>query len=68
MLVELIQDEFQGVPVEILPRKYYNEQSGKSLPPVPRFQLRATIGLEFIQQLCVDDEERAGTILAVSDK
>ncbi|KAJ8088886.1 MutS protein msh4 [Marasmius tenuissimus] len=52
MLVELIQEEFQGVPVETLPRKYYNEQSG----------------LEFIQQLCVDDEERAGTILAISDK
>ncbi|KAK1231370.1 MutS protein msh4 [Marasmius sp. AFHP31] len=52
MLVELVQEEFQGVPVETLPRKYYNEQSG----------------LEFIQQLCVDDEERAGTILAVSDK
>ncbi|KAL0576893.1 MutS protein msh4 [Marasmius crinis-equi] len=52
MLVELVQDEFQGVPVETLPRKYYNEQSG----------------LDFIQQLCVDDEERAGTILAVSNK
>ncbi|ESK84664.1 hypothetical protein Moror_13284 [Moniliophthora roreri MCA 2997] len=52
MLVELIQEEFPGVPVEAVPRKYWNEQSG----------------LEFIQQLCVDDEERAGTILAVSTK
>jgi len=26
------------------------------------------VGLEFIMQLCVEDEERAGTILAVSNK
>ncbi|KAG7090617.1 hypothetical protein E1B28_009719 [Marasmius oreades] len=52
MLVELVREEFQGTPIETIPRKYWNEEAG----------------LEFIQQLCVEDEERAGTILAVSNK
>ncbi|KAF9261928.1 hypothetical protein L218DRAFT_980745 [Marasmius fiardii PR-910] len=52
ILVELLREEFQGIPLETIPRKYWNEETG----------------LEFIQQLCIDDEERAGTILAVSSK
>uniref|UniRef100_A0A0W0G5I1 DNA mismatch repair proteins mutS family domain-containing protein n=1 Tax=Moniliophthora roreri TaxID=221103 RepID=A0A0W0G5I1_MONRR len=70
MLVELIQEEFPGVPVEAVPRKYWNEQSGESgsIDPPDLLCLIHSTGLEFIQQLCVDDEERAGTILAVSTK
>ncbi|KAK7468350.1 MutS protein msh4 [Stygiomarasmius scandens] len=52
LLVDFIREEFPDVPIESVPRKYWN----------------ATNGLEFIQQLCVEDEERAGTILAVSNK
>ncbi|KAJ4485332.1 muts domain V-domain-containing protein [Lentinula aciculospora] len=52
LLVEFIREEFPDTQLEPIPRKYWNESSG----------------LEFIQQLCVEDEERAGTILAVSSK
>ncbi|KAJ7271034.1 muts domain V-domain-containing protein [Mycena rebaudengoi] len=52
MLVEFIYEEFPGVPVEPIGRKYWNE----------------TGGLEFISQLCVEDDERAATLLAVSNK
>ncbi|THV01237.1 hypothetical protein K435DRAFT_750386 [Dendrothele bispora CBS 962.96] len=52
LLVDVICDEFPDVPTEPVPRRYWN----------------ATSGLEFVQQLCVEDEERAGTILAVSNK
>ncbi|KAJ7456917.1 muts domain V-domain-containing protein [Mycena latifolia] len=52
MLVEYICEEFPGVPVEPIGRKYWNE----------------TGGLEFISQLCVEDDERAGTLLAVANK
>ncbi|KAF5385565.1 hypothetical protein D9757_006793 [Collybiopsis confluens] len=51
-LVEFIREEFPDTPIESMPRRYWNETSG----------------LEFIQQLCVEDDERAGTILAVSTK
>ncbi|KAE9397228.1 hypothetical protein BT96DRAFT_860285 [Gymnopus androsaceus JB14] len=52
LLVEFIREEFPDTPLEPIPRKYWNETSG----------------LEFVQQLCVQDDERAGTILAVSNK
>ncbi|PFH48211.1 hypothetical protein AMATHDRAFT_150385 [Amanita thiersii Skay4041] len=52
VLVEYIEEEFSGVGIEPVARKYWNDAGG----------------LEFIMQLCVDDDERAGTILAVSHK
>ncbi|KAJ7607391.1 muts domain V-domain-containing protein [Roridomyces roridus] len=52
LLVEYIYEEFPGVPVEPIGRKYWNE----------------TGGLEFISQLCVEDDERAGTLIAVANK
>ncbi|KAL1749149.1 muts domain V-domain-containing protein [Schizophyllum fasciatum] len=52
VLVEAIEEEFPEVPVEAVGRKYWNETSG----------------LDFIQQLCVEDDERAGTLLAVVNK
>ncbi|KIY64938.1 hypothetical protein CYLTODRAFT_438032 [Cylindrobasidium torrendii FP15055 ss-10] len=52
MLLEFIAEEFPGVPIEPVGRKYWNEANG----------------LEFVQQLCVDDDERAGTLLTVAPK
>ncbi|KAF8639396.1 hypothetical protein AX17_001521 [Amanita inopinata Kibby_2008] len=52
MLVEYVSEEFPGVAVEPVGRKYWNDAGG----------------LNFVVQLCVDDEERAGTVLAVSNK
>ncbi|KAI0271729.1 muts domain V-domain-containing protein [Gloeopeniophorella convolvens] len=52
LLVQCLYDEFPGVPIEPVLRKYWNEDAG----------------LEFVSQLCVQDEERAAMILAVSRK
>ncbi|KAH8111431.1 muts domain V-domain-containing protein [Phellopilus nigrolimitatus] len=50
--LQCIQEEFLGVPIEPVLRKYWNEDAG----------------LQFINQLCVDSEDRAATLLAVSSK
>ncbi|KAF7307828.1 MutS 4 [Mycena kentingensis (nom. inval.)] len=52
VLVEYILEEFPGVPVDPVGRRYWNEGGG----------------LEFISQLCVEDDERAGTLLAATNK
>ncbi|KAF5312559.1 hypothetical protein D9619_003594 [Psilocybe cf. subviscida] len=52
LLVENIREEFPGVQVEPVGRRYWNDAGG----------------LEFVLQLCVEDDERAGTVLAVSNK
>ncbi|KAK2459754.1 hypothetical protein APHAL10511_008186 [Amanita phalloides] len=52
MLVEYIRDEFPGVALEPVGRKFWNDAAG----------------LEFVMQLSVNDDERAGTVLAVSNK
>ncbi|KIJ98256.1 hypothetical protein K443DRAFT_104257 [Laccaria amethystina LaAM-08-1] len=52
LLIEYIGEEFPGIQVESVGRRYWND----------------SCGLEFILQLCVEDDERAGTILAVSNK
>ncbi|KAG7450886.1 uncharacterized protein BT62DRAFT_1046066 [Guyanagaster necrorhizus] len=52
LLVEFIREEFPSVPLEPMGRKYWNELSG----------------MQFIDQLCVEDDERAGTLMAVRDK
>ncbi|KAF8885255.1 DNA mismatch repair protein MutS [Gymnopilus junonius] len=52
LLVEYIREEFPGVQIEPVGRRYWNDAGG----------------LEFVLQLCVEDDERAGTILAVSSK
>ena len=59
------------VPIEPVLRKYWNEDAG-----TPRFRACSSQafshweskGLEFVSQLCVQDEERAATIVAVSRK
>ncbi|KAF7297326.1 MutS 4 [Mycena indigotica] len=52
VLVEYIFEEFPGVPVEPVGRRSWNESGG----------------LEFVSQLCVEDDERAGTLLATTNK
>ncbi|KDR68697.1 hypothetical protein GALMADRAFT_146051 [Galerina marginata CBS 339.88] len=52
LLVEYIREEFPGTQIEPVGRRYWNDAGG----------------LEFVLQLCVEDDERAGTVLAVSNK
>lgn len=69
LLVQCLYDEFPGVPVEPVLRKYWNEDAGIShLYVSKRFPYLVSQGLEFVSQLCVRDEERTATILAVSRK
>ncbi|KIP02571.1 hypothetical protein PHLGIDRAFT_26530 [Phlebiopsis gigantea 11061_1 CR5-6] len=52
LLVQCILEEFECVPVEPVLRKYWSDSAG----------------LEFINQLCVEDDERAATLVTVSNK
>ncbi|KIK81485.1 hypothetical protein PAXRUDRAFT_35858 [Paxillus rubicundulus Ve08.2h10] len=52
LLVQFIMEEFPNVPIEPVARKYWNDAAG----------------MEFITQLCVEDDERAATLVSVSDK
>ncbi|TBU46298.1 muts domain V-domain-containing protein [Dichomitus squalens] len=52
LLVQCIMDEFDGIPVEPVMRKYWSD----------------TAGLDFVNQLMVDNDEHASTLLAVSNK
>ncbi|KZS90242.1 hypothetical protein SISNIDRAFT_551573 [Sistotremastrum niveocremeum HHB9708] len=52
LLLQYIENEFPNVTIEPLSRKFWNESAG----------------LEFVNQLCVDDKDRAGTLVAVSNK
>ncbi|KAI1790487.1 muts domain V-domain-containing protein, partial [Ganoderma leucocontextum] len=52
LLVQCIMDEFDGVPIEPVMRKYWSDNAG----------------LDFVNQLMVDDDERAATLVAVSNK
>ena len=68
LLVEYISEEFPGVQIDAVGRRYWNDAGGElSWAFVFRFFERF-VGLEFVLQLCVDDDERAGTVLAVSNK
>jgi DNA mismatch repair protein MSH4 len=69
LLVQCLYEEFPGVPVETVLRKYWNEDAGTSyLYSSEQFSYIESQGLEFVSQLCVQDEERTATILAVSRK
>ncbi|CAL1697007.1 unnamed protein product [Somion occarium] len=52
LLVQCILEEFESVSVEPVMRKYWNE----------------TAGLEFVNQLCIEDDERAATLIASANK
>ncbi|KAI0935607.1 hypothetical protein AcV5_003986 [Taiwanofungus camphoratus] len=52
VLVQCMMEEFDSIPIEPVMRKYWNEGAG----------------LEFVNQLTVDDNERAATLVTVSSK
>ncbi|KAH9939032.1 muts domain V-domain-containing protein [Epithele typhae] len=52
LLVQYIMDEFEGVSIEPVMRKYWSDNAG----------------LDFVNQLMVEDDERAATLVAVSNK
>ncbi|KAI0809119.1 muts domain V-domain-containing protein [Irpex lacteus] len=52
LLVQSILEEFESVPVEPVLRKYWSDAAG----------------LEFVNHLCVEDDERAATLVALSNK
>ncbi|KIO01684.1 hypothetical protein M404DRAFT_16192 [Pisolithus tinctorius Marx 270] len=52
LLVRFIMEEFQNVPIEPVARKYWNDSAG----------------MDFITQLCVEDDERAATLVSVADR
>ncbi|EGN92714.1 hypothetical protein SERLA73DRAFT_172695 [Serpula lacrymans var. lacrymans S7.3] len=51
-LVQYIAEEFPDIAVEPVARKYWNDGGG----------------LDFINQLCIEDDEKAATLVAASDK
>ncbi|KAN0101113.1 MutS domain V domain containing protein [Tylopilus felleus] len=57
LLVQFIMEEFPNVPVEPVARKYWNDGAGTSIAR-----------MDFITQLCVENDERAATLVSVSDK
>ncbi|KAI0075934.1 hypothetical protein K474DRAFT_1645947 [Panus rudis PR-1116 ss-1] len=52
ILVQCMLEEFEGVPIEPVGRKYWADAAG----------------LEFINQLCIEDDERAATLVAANNK
>ncbi|KAI6104751.1 muts domain V-domain-containing protein [Pisolithus croceorrhizus] len=52
LLVRFIIEEFQSVPIESVPRRYWNDGAG----------------MDFVTQLCVEDDERAATLISAADK
>ncbi|KAI0028854.1 muts domain V-domain-containing protein [Vararia minispora EC-137] len=58
LLVQCVQDEFPGAILEPVSRKFWNDEAA----------LIFVSGLQFISQLCVQDDERAATLLAASNK
>ncbi|KAG2069894.1 hypothetical protein BDR04DRAFT_1135595 [Suillus decipiens] len=50
--VQFIREEFPQVPIESVPRKYWNDSAG----------------YQFIAQFCAEDDERAATLVSVTDK
>lgn len=70
LLVQCIQDEFPFVPVEPVLRKYWNEDAGSAyiVLLLGKSLTIMFVGLTFVSQLCVEDDERAATLVAASKK
>lgn len=70
LLVQCIQEEFPFVPVEPVLRKYWNEDAGDAYIVLLPCEILIIIGigLTFVSQLCVEDDERAATLVAASKK
>ena len=62
-------EEFEGVPIEPVMRKYWSDNAGVFHSELHGcIRMTPVIGLEFINQLTVEDDERAATLVAVSNK
>lgn len=61
-------NEFPGVPVEPVQRKYWNDVTGVFSHIFRGFSLDCLAGLEYMQQLILHNDERPGTLLAASNK
>jgi hypothetical protein len=68
LLVQCIKDEFVGVPIEPVQRKYWNDMAGMRRAVQGAYTFNIRVGLEFIQQLALENDERAGTLLSASNK
>lgn len=73
LLVQYIREEFPAVLIEPVARKYWNEQAGMSSRPysgrpVVWAHICMPKGLEYINLLCVQEDERPATLLATSNK
>lgn len=70
LLIDSIEGEFEDVPIEPVKRKYWNETVGESSARARSgtFAYAVYLGLQFITQLALDDEERATTLLSASTK
>ena len=67
-LIQYIQEDFPDVNLAPASRKYWNETAGKMLIHRRSMILTGTIGLEYITQLIVDGDERAATLLSISEQ
>lgn len=68
MLLELVENDFPEVKFEPVGRKYWNEGPGSYNLVSTTLPLTRYPGFDFVQQLCVEDDERAGTLLTVANK
>jgi DNA mismatch repair protein MSH4 len=69
LLLKYIREEFSGVPIEPIARKYWNDRGGSFLyQPIASFRNHTTTGIDLVAQLCVDDEELPATLVTVSQK
>ena len=67
VLVQCMMEEFD-VPIEPVQRKYWNETAGRFTGSTYCSEWLMAPGLDFITQLIVEGDERAGTIVAASTK
>lgn len=51
-LLGCLQEEFEDIPFEHIARKFWNDSAG----------------LDFVSQLIINDDERPGTLLALSNR
>jgi DNA mismatch repair protein MSH4 len=68
--VQFIREEFPQVPIEPVPRKYWNDSAGQPTIDFSRIYTLNydRLGYQFIAQFCVEDDERAATLVSVTDK
>jgi DNA mismatch repair protein MSH4 len=68
ILINCLQEEFSGVPMHPVLRKYWSETAGEFDAGRETVNRCLLVGLDFITQLCVDDEDRPAVLVSVSNK